>query len=203
MARKLVAIPQKAIKIKSVVGNPSVAIRNAGRDGSIEVDRDGSPLSGQTIVLGYIYGKVTEKFQHTRNLPQPDGTVKSESWPALRGEFECVNVAGTTAHRAQVAFLQDHIIELIGSELDRVRESGEESPALLIAYEIQAQTSDSASAGFVWQMQPKMEMEPQSDPLSRLKAIARGEDEPAQITHEPEAAQAEPEAKVAPKGKAK
>lgn len=177
--KKLVAIPQKSIKIKSVVGNPAVHIRKAASAGTIETDKDGSPLSGQTLVLGFIYGKVTEAFKHTRNIPQPDGTVKAESWPALRGEFECVNADGTTAHRSTVAFLQDHIIELIANELGRATEAGVENPSLLLAYEIQAQTSDTASAGFVWQLQPKMEMTPQADPLSELRALAKGEEQAA------------------------
>jgi hypothetical protein len=177
--RKLVAIPQKAIKIKAVVGNPAVAIRKAIQAGELETNKDGAPLSGQTIVLGYLYGKVVKRTVHTRNVPQPDGTVKTDSWPALLGEFECVNVLGTTAHRAPMAFLQDHIIEMIGMELEHAAEQGVENPTLLIAYEIQAQTSDSASAGFVWQLQPKMEMSPQSDPLSQLRAIAKGEEQAA------------------------
>jgi hypothetical protein len=149
----------RSIKPKLALGDPRDHLKEALRNGE------------ESAVLGWIVGKATGLHTHKRT--EPSGEVRS--WPALKGDFEALRADGSEVQRAPIAFLPDHIHQMIAT----LFEGDDPRKQVEFAFEVGARVDKKSPAGFVWTYTPKAE--PQSadnDPLAHLRALVNGRSTP-------------------------
>lgn len=164
-----------AIKIKDVVGEPTVAIQAALQAGSIVKNPNGTPAPDQFIPLGYFVGRVSDQVEHKSNRKNPDGSENNQSWPKLVGQFKSWSVDPQRDDFVSTsAFLMDHITTHLGGV---IKEARKDDPAatLEVLFEVGVTTSDKSSTGFVWTMRNMADPTVAADPLAALVAKVKGE----------------------------
>jgi hypothetical protein len=175
-----------AIKIKEVVGEPTVAIMAALNDGTIQKQPNGKPATDQYLPLGYFVGRVEDQVEHTSKRKRPDGEEETRTWPKLRGAFRAWSVdPARDVIVSTSAFLMDHLTEHLGQTIKAAHEQ-DPGATLEVLMEVGVTTSDKSSTGFVWTMRDMAPPEVQADPLAALVARVQGQEPKALPAPKPE-----------------